>query len=52
MLFRLSCLPFDPSRVGFKDGGYDAVGGRLVLVMEDARLPDAREAVATARRVR
>jgi hypothetical protein len=40
-LFRLSCQPFDPSLVGFLDGGYDEPGQRLILIMEDVRLPDA-----------
>jgi len=43
-LFRLSCLPFDASMIGFVTGGFknDDAGGQLVLVMEDSLLPNVQ----------
>jgi hypothetical protein len=38
-LIRLSCQPFDPSLIGFIDGGYDAESELLVLVMDPLDLP-------------
>lgn len=38
-LIRLSCQPFDPSLIGFIDGGFDAEHELLVLVMDPLDLP-------------
>ena len=41
-LFRLSCQPFDPSLIGFVNGGFDEPTRKLVLVTQDADLPSAQ----------
>jgi hypothetical protein len=41
-LFRLSCQPFDPSLVGFVNGGFDEPTRKLVLVTQDADLPSVQ----------
>ena len=48
-LFRLSCLPFDPSLVGFVNGGFDEPTRKLVLLTQDADLPSVQTWFADGR---